>query len=74
MGTLDAAKVIESFGLPYFRELSTFGALSDTMIVDMLTRGTIIKLRQGEYITRIDEAAPQFQVMLSGKLAYSGVR
>ena len=70
METLDASEVIDRFGLEFFREQSTFGALSDEVIVDLLYEGTIIKLNKGEYIARYDEEAADFQIVLQGELAY----
>lgn len=70
MQIVDAATVIEELGLPYFRELSTFGALSDEVIRDMLTQGKIERLQKGEYIAHFAEEAADFQVVLQGKIAY----
>ncbi len=70
MLTIDADNVIDKFGIEYFRELSTFGALPDEMILGLLRGGTIVRLAKGEYISRFDEEASDFQVVLSGKLAY----
>jgi signal-transduction protein with cAMP-binding, CBS, and nucleotidyltransferase domain len=70
MNTIDASAVIEKLGSPYFRELSTFGALSDDMIADILHRGHINQLQRGEYLARFDQPADSFQVILSGRLAY----
>jgi CRP-like cAMP-binding protein len=70
MEILDAGKVIESFGLAYFRDLSTLGALSDEVIVDLLNRGTIKRFKKGEYIDRYGEVADDFQVVLQGKVAF----
>ena len=65
-----ADKIIEDYGIGYFRELSTFGALSDDVILDLLRRGRVVKLDKGEYIARYDEEVSEFQVVLSGRLAY----
>jgi CRP-like cAMP-binding protein len=70
MEILDASEVIESFGLAYFHDLSTFGALSDEVIVDLLNRGTIRRFKKGEYIDRYGEVADDFQVVLQGKVAF----
>ena len=70
METLDATEVIESLGLPYLRELSTLGALPDEVIEDLLNRGTIKQYDKGEYIARYDEVAEDFQVVLTGKIAF----
>lgn len=70
MKKLDAGEVIQKFGIPYLRELSTFGALSDEVIVDLLENGRIDALEKGEYITHFGEEAADFQVVLEGRLAY----
>lgn len=70
MQTLDAADVIETLGLPYLRELSTFGALADEVIVDLLTSGIIRRFSRGEYLARFNQAAVEFQVVLKGKFAF----
>lgn len=70
MKVLRASEVIEELGLPYFRELSTFGALPGDMIVDMLDKGTIRQLKQGEYFARYNEKADEFQVVLQGRMAF----
>ena len=57
METLKATAVIESLGLPYFRKLSTFGALSDEAIIDLLSHGHIRQLEKGEILT-IHRALP----------------
>lgn len=70
MEILDAEQVIEEYGLPYFRELSTFGALSDEVIRDILQRGVIRSYKQGEFVDRIGEPAIDFQVVLKGRMAF----
>jgi signal-transduction protein with cAMP-binding, CBS, and nucleotidyltransferase domain len=70
MEILDAAEVIDTLGLPYLRELSTFGALSDEVIADMLTNGVIKRFDRGEYVARLNQIASEFQVVLRGKFAF----
>lgn len=70
MNILDAADTIESLGLGFLKELSTFGALSDDVIVDMTTKGVVRQYRKGEYITRLGQTAEEFQVVLRGKVAF----
>ena len=70
MEIIAAAKVINSLGLPYFRELASFGALSDEVILDLLTAGTIRHYAKGDYLSRYDEIAKDFQVVLQGKIAF----
>lgn len=70
MEVLDADEVIDNLGLAYFRELSTFGALSDEFIIDLLENGTIRQFNKGEYLARYGEAAADFQVVLQGRMAF----
>ena len=70
MKILDAADTIESLGLDFLKELSTFGALSNEVIVDMATKGVIRHYNQGEYVTRLGQTAEEFQVLLRGKVAF----
>ncbi|MCP4431728.1 MAG: Crp/Fnr family transcriptional regulator [Gammaproteobacteria bacterium] len=70
MEILDANEVIGSLGLPYLRDLSTFGALSDEVIEYLLNRGSIKRFEKGDYLARYDEIAEEFQIVLSGKIAF----
>jgi CRP-like cAMP-binding protein len=70
MKILDASEVIESLGLPYLRELATFGALPDEVILDLLSRGTIRQFKRGEYVIRHSKIASDFQIVLQGKTAF----
>jgi len=70
MQLVDPAEVIESLGMPYLQELSTFGALSDKVILDLVTNGKIEQLDKGDYIAHNREKADDFQVVLQGRIAY----
>ena len=70
MQLVDPAEVIETLGIPYLQELSTFGALSEKVIVDLVTHGKVERLEKGEYITHNHEKAEDFQIVLQGKIAY----
>lgn len=70
METINPDEVIERFGLDYFRQQSTFAALDDDVIVDILRAGEICRLDRGEYFSRHDEVAADFQIVLHGRLAY----
>lgn len=70
MEVVDAAKVLKQLGLPYFRELATFGALSDEVIIALINGGIIRHLNKGEYLARYDVTATDFQVLLKGKVAF----
>jgi signal-transduction protein with cAMP-binding, CBS, and nucleotidyltransferase domain len=70
MKIIDAEDVIETLGFEYLRELSTFGALSDAIIANLLRNGVVRRYRKGEYISRVEKAAEEFQVVLRGRFAY----
>lgn len=70
MHRVAAKDVIDKFGLPYFRELSSFGALPDDMILHMLQEGELLQSYQGEHLVRLDEPADNFQIILEGRSAF----
>jgi len=70
MNTIDADEAIESLGWEYLHELSTFGALSTAVISDLLHKGVIRQYQKGEYVSRVERVAVDFQVVLSGRVAY----
>jgi CRP-like cAMP-binding protein len=70
MQLLDPEEVIDTLGLSYLQELSTFGALSDTVILDLITNGKVERLQKGEYIYHDQEKAEDFQIVLQGRIAY----
>jgi len=70
MKILDANQTIEALGVDYLNELSTFGALSNDVVLDLLRNGVVRSYRRGEYRTRIGELAEEFQVLLRGRVAF----
>ena len=70
MQILDAGETIEMLGMDYLNELSTFGALSDEVIVNLLENGVIKRYARGEYVTRLNQVASEFQVLLRGRIAF----
>jgi len=67
---IDPQPLIDELGLPYFRELATFGALSDQAILSLLQGGKLCKLAAGEKIVRLGEDAEDFQIVLAGRTAF----
>ncbi|MEM7564475.1 MAG: cyclic nucleotide-binding domain-containing protein [Pseudomonadota bacterium] len=63
-------QVMQQLGLEQMRQLSIFRELSDQVIADLVFRGQVDALPKGESITRIDQDASDFQVVLQGRLAY----
>ena len=70
MVSLDASEVIAEHGIAYFQAMSTFGALSEGFIRDVLEAGQIDQLHKKDYITRAGEPAEEFHVILEGEVAY----
>jgi signal-transduction protein with cAMP-binding, CBS, and nucleotidyltransferase domain len=70
MKILEADVTIEKLGWTCLNELSTFGALSNEVISELLHNGVIRHYQKGEYVTRLDQVAEDFQVVLSGCIAY----
>lgn len=70
MQIVDANEIIENLGISYLQELSTFGALSPEVITDLLLHGKIVRFDKGEFVEYFGEEAADFQVVLSGKVAY----
>ena len=70
MDILDPQPLIDELGLPYFRELATFGALSDAGILALLSGGQLWRLVQGEKLVRLNQAADDFQVVITGRMAF----
>ena len=70
MKQLDSQEVLKTFGLAYFRELATFGALSDKAIEWMLQQGLIERVDAGRRITRFGDAANSFHIVLDGQTAF----
>ena len=70
MQVLDASETIATLGMAYLNELSTFGALSDAVIENLLQNGVIRRFDRGEYISREQQITEDFQVILRGRMAY----
>ena len=70
MKILNADETIKELGWTCLNELSTFGALSNNVIADLLQNGVIRQYQKGEYVARVDQVANDFQVILRGRVAY----
>jgi signal-transduction protein with cAMP-binding, CBS, and nucleotidyltransferase domain len=70
MKILGGDEAIKMLGWACLNELSTFGALSDAVIADLLHKGVVRHYQKGEYVARFDQVAEDFQVVLSGCVAY----
>jgi signal-transduction protein with cAMP-binding, CBS, and nucleotidyltransferase domain len=50
--------------------LSTFGALSNEVIAELLHNGVIHHYKKGEYVTHVEQIADSFQIVLHGCIAF----
>ncbi|MBR9884896.1 MAG: cyclic nucleotide-binding domain-containing protein [Oceanospirillales bacterium] len=66
MKTIDAQTYWQTKGVAYFRELSSFGALADSVIQELLLNGRVIQLDDGEMLYSAGEPAQSFFIILSG--------
>lgn len=70
MKTLSPQPLMESLGLAYFRELSSFGAISDAAIIDLITKGTVVSLEKGEVLKGFESEGEGFNIVLQGNIAF----
>lgn len=70
MEKLHHSLLLKKFGLPYFKGLSTFGALSDEAIIQLLESGSIKKLSSGDILYKWGEETTGFNIVLEGDLAF----
>ncbi|WP_020680256.1 cyclic nucleotide-binding domain-containing protein [Marinobacterium rhizophilum] len=61
---------MEDLGLPYFRTISTFGALSDTTVVHLIRCGEVQALEPGEILFEAGDPSEGFYIILKGQLAF----
>lgn len=69
MKSITLERLFEEFSVDYFRELSTFGALSDDMVMQLMTEGEIFQLDECEELYHVDDAVDEFYVVISGRIA-----
>lgn len=70
MEIVEASGILEAYGMPYFRQLSTLGAVSDAAISSLLHHGIVRRYEQGDYVSRLDQGASEFHIVLEGRIAY----
>jgi CRP-like cAMP-binding protein len=68
MQTLDLAALGDILPADAFKQMSAFGALSDSFVEHVLAGGELLKLAQGETLYRQGERADCFYVILQGQL------
>lgn len=69
MQTLELAALDAILPADAFKQMSAFGALSDSFVEQVLARGEVLKLAPGETLYRQGERAECFYVILQGKMA-----
>ncbi|MFC6671747.1 Crp/Fnr family transcriptional regulator [Marinobacterium aestuariivivens] len=69
MKEIDAQALWQARGPAFFRELSTFGALSDRVVRRILVEGRVLQLDRGEVLYRAGDAVQSFYVVLRGSLS-----
>lgn len=70
MVEVDADELLESLGIDYFNNLSTFGALSDKAIISLLEKGQFLQLEQGKVLCQYGMEVTGFTVVLKGDIAF----
>lgn len=69
MQTLKLAALDTILPADAFKQMSAFGALSDSFVEQVLARGELLKLAPGENLYRQGERAECFYVILQGQMA-----
>ncbi|WP_190294929.1 cyclic nucleotide-binding domain-containing protein [Marinobacter sp. R17] len=69
MREIDALEFWQAQGSAYFRELSTFGALQDDVVLQLLRQGRLIALETGEKLYDIGERSEAFYIILTGSVS-----
>ncbi|MFJ4353936.1 Crp/Fnr family transcriptional regulator [Pseudomonas sp. NPDC089428] len=68
MQQVDASEIWRDLGSAYFRELSTFGAMQDAVLLKMLTTGRVLQLKSGEVLYSVGEKTAYFYIVLQGSI------
>lgn len=69
MNLLTFEAISQKYPTDYFRELSTFGALSQDMVLHLLREGKVFTLEPGETLYSAGQSVDEFYVILSGRIA-----
>lgn len=69
MKPLTFEQLLAEFPKDFFRELSTFGALPEPMVLGLLQEGNIFELDPGEELYCVGDTVDEFYVILSGRIA-----
>ena len=66
-------ELLEQLGADYFKQGSTFGALSDEAISYLVEEGEIIQLDAGDVLFRYGDLMDGFYVVINGTIELSGL-
>ncbi|MCU7796332.1 MAG: cyclic nucleotide-binding domain-containing protein [Candidatus Thiodiazotropha sp. (ex Semelilucina semeliformis)] len=70
MQMITVEELFEQYSLDYFKQASTFGALSETTLRWLLKEGRIVRLETGEPLFEPNQQGNSFFVILEGTVAY----
>ncbi|WP_162628746.1 cyclic nucleotide-binding domain-containing protein [Marinobacter bohaiensis] len=68
MREIDALEFWQAQGSAYFCELSTFGALPETVVLELLQAGRVLALDAGEHLYEVGERSDAFYIVLTGQM------
>ncbi|WEZ86617.1 cyclic nucleotide-binding domain-containing protein [Pseudomonas sp. NyZ480] len=68
MQQVNASQIWQDLGPGYFRELSTFGAIQDAVLLNMLTAGRVLQLKSGEVLYSVGDRTAYFYIVLQGSI------
>lgn len=67
---ITSAQLLERYGLDYFKNASTFGALTDDALHYLLDKGDLLQMEPGDELFRIGDAGDCFYVILDGCIGF----
>jgi len=70
MRRLAGQRLLDEWGLQYFRDISTFGALNDSTIIHLIRSGQVLELEPGEVLFEAGDESDGFYVILRGQIAF----
>lgn len=71
MQQLDSKSALKELGLDYLKSGSTFGALSDAAIEELMIKGRVFALNAGDTLFKAGGRGDSFFIILKGLLTYS---
>ncbi|MGB0466485.1 MAG: cyclic nucleotide-binding domain-containing protein [Pontibacterium sp.] len=69
MKSVSTEQLCQTFSPEYFRELSSFGAISDETVLKLLRDGNVFHLEPDEVLYHAGEKVQAFYIILRGKIA-----